>query len=245
MIQINLIPQIKKEYLKARSLRNLVISTSIMAGLVLVGAVAILGVVFAGYVVASDFQDGEIKKRVKELTSIEDLDKVVTIQHQLESINSQHKEKSTNSRLFDVMSAIVPPAPNDISISTLRFDPKEELIYIEGSASNGYEALEVFKKTIKHTMVQVVNGKDSERVPLATNISSGETSFGESADGQKVLRFSISFNYPSELFTSSGGSVHIESPSGKVDVTDSLVGVPESLFKSSTGISGEDDEDGR
>lgn len=126
--------------------------------------------------------------------------------------------------------AINPPAPNEVKISTFKLNPEEKTISIEGSAANGYIALEVLKKTITNTSVQTQVEGEEVKVPLAQDIVSGDTSFGEDTTGQRVLRFSFTFTYPDELFAVSKTPVTIITPVGRVDVTDSRQGVPESLF---------------
>lgn len=230
MVQINLIPDVKREFLKAKSLRNFVITTSILVTAGVAGLAIVLGVFLGGILVGEAVVSSSIKEAGQKLTSIEDLDKTVTIQQQLSRIDEQHANKSINSRLFDVMVAINPPAPNDVRISTLRMDPESGIITVEGSAVNGYAALEVFKKTIKNTKVQYAVDGESDELPLSEEITTGETSFGENSEGQRVLRFSINLSYLDELFKYSEDPVSIITPSGRIDVTDSKLGVPDSLF---------------
>lgn len=230
MIEINLIPDVKREYLKTRALRNAVISTSILIGVVIVGLAVVLGLIFGGQLVTESVQNGTIKSDGEKLMAIEDIDKVVTIQNQLGSIDGQHSSKAIDSRLFDVIAAINPPAPNNAVISTIRLNPGDKSVTIEGSAANGYIALEVFKKTITNTFVQVRDGEEDVKIPLASDIVPGEASFGENAEGQRVLRFSFTFTYPDELFMYSENPVSIVTPEGRIDVTDSKLGIPESLF---------------
>lgn len=230
MIEINLIPDVKREFLKSRALRNTVISTSIFIGVIVVGAAVVLGIVLAGQMVTESMQDGTIKTEGAKLMEIEDIDKMLTIQSQLATIKGQHDQKSVDSRLFDVIAVINPPAPNNAAISNISLDPVGGTIKIEGSAVNGYSALEVFKKTITNTFVQTKQGDEDVKVPLASDIVPGGASFGSSADGQRVLRFSFTFSYPSELFANSDSPVTIVTPERQIDVTDSKLGVPESLF---------------
>lgn len=230
MIEINLIPDVKREYLKTKSLRNLVITTSVIVGAGTIALAVALGIIFSGQLVLEMVRSNNIKSEGAKLVAIEDLNKTVTIQQQLSKIDSQQASKSMNSRLFDVMAAINPPAPNDIKISLLKMDPEAETVTIEGSAANGYMALEVFKKTISNTKVQFTVDGVTEDYPLATDITTGDTSFGEDASGSRVLRFAFTFTYPSELFMISDNPVPLITPSGRVNVTDSKLGVPESLF---------------
>lgn len=238
MIQINLIPDVKREYLRTRSQRNFVVFVSMVVSAGAIGLAVVLGVFFGGQLIAENILNGNIKDEGVKLTSVKDLNKIVTIQQQLIEINKQHDQKSTDSRLFDVMSTITPPAPNDIKISVLKLDPAEKRITIEGVAPNGYIALEVFKKTILNTSIQLEGDQatDGDKILLAydAKIDDGDTSFGEDSEGRRVLRFAFSFVYSPELFSLTSGSFKLETPAGRVDVTDSKQGVPDDLFSRQT-----------
>ncbi len=230
MIEINLLPDVKYELLRTRATRNYVTAMSVLVGIVGLVATLALGFIFGGQITAEAWQESQIKSKSQELLQVEDLNKSVTIQNQLNTINSQHDNKKINSRLFDVLGAINPAKPNNVKISTVKVNPLDNMITIEGSAENGFIALEVFKKTISNTNVQVGEGEEAIKQPLASDIQPESTSFGENAKGRKVLRFAFSFTYPEELFAVSDQPVSVATPNGKVDVTDSKLGVPESLF---------------
>ena len=232
MIELNLIPDVKRELLRARMMRNAVTAMSVTIGLISIGALVVLGIVLGGQIALERLHDGTIKQRSQELIAVEDLNKTVTIQHQMAKINELASQRKMNSRLLDVISAINPPAPNTIRLTSLKLNPSELSISIDGLAENGYAALEVFKKTITHTKLQVKTEGGDQEYALADNLRSSDASFGEDAAGKKVLRFSFTFNYPQELFAAASGTVLVVTPSGKVDVTDSKLGVPDSLFGS-------------
>ncbi len=231
MIEINLVPDVKQEFIRAKMMRNFVISISVIVGVVVIGLAVVLGVVLGGQLVTESWQDGQIKKENDTLMAVEDLNKTVTIQKQLKTIDTQQNNKLVTSRLFDAVLAINPPAPNQIRLTALKLDPAGKRITIEGSAVNGFLALETFKKTLINTTVQV--GTEGELTPLAQDIITGETGFGENAEGQRVLRFSFSFAYPDALFQISNDPVLVVTPTGRIDVTDSRLGIPDSLFDSS------------
>ena len=232
MIEINLIPDVKRELLRTRTMRNAVISLSVVIGAVAIGVAVVLGIVLGGQIAAEAIQESAIKDKGKELMAVEDLNKTVTIQNQLSKIAEIHSQKRADSRLFDVISAINPPEPNNAKFSSVKLDPEEKTITIEGSSVNGYVALEVLKKTITNTTVVTQVDGQSVKVPLAQDIVSGDTSFGENSEGVKVLRFTFTFTYPDELFAVSKAPVSIVTPVGKTDVTDSKLGIPSSLFGS-------------
>ena len=235
MIEINLLPNVKRELLKTRVMRNRVISISFLVGGASIAAVVVLALILGSQIAAEAVQNGVIKDRNDKLMAVEDLNKVVTIQNQLTKINEQHSGKKINSRIFDVVTAVNPVAPNNVSFSDIKVNPESKTITLEGSAVNGYSALETLKKTILNTKVQTTDGDKSSEVSLTKEIKDGDTSFGENSEGKKVLQFSFSFEYAEELLApASNGTVSVLTPTGKVDVTDSRQGIPDSLFKSNS-----------
>ena len=235
MIEINLLPNVKRELLKTRAMRNRVISISFLIGGVSIATVVVLALILGSQIAAEAVQSGVIKDRNDKLMAVEDLNKVVTIQHQLTKINEQHSGKKINSRIFDVVTAVNPVAPNNVSFSDIKVNPGSKTITLEGSAVNGYSALETLKKTILNTKVQTTDGDKSSEVSLTKEIKDGDTSFGENSEGKKVLQFSFSFEYAEELLApANNGTVSVLTPTGKVDVTDSRQGIPDSLFKSNS-----------
>ncbi len=66
-------------------------------------------------------------------------------------------------------------------------------------------------------------------VKLASNLDTGEVTYGENATNEKVLMFTISFEYPEELFSSAIKDITVKlSVNG--NVTDSYLGIPRSIF---------------
>ena len=235
MIEINLLPNVKRELLKTRAMRNRVISISFLVGGASIVAVVVLALILGSQIAAEAVQNGVVKDRNDKLMAVEDLNKVVTIQHQLTKINEQHSGKKINSRIFDVVTAVNPVAPNNVSFSDIKVNPESKTITLEGSAVNGYSALETLKKTILNTKIQTTDGDKSSEVSLTKEIKDGDTSFGENSEGKKVLQFSFSFEYAEELLApANNGTVSVLTPTGKVDVTDSRQGIPDSLFKSNS-----------
>ncbi|MCP9454382.1 MAG: hypothetical protein NNC24_03400 [Candidatus Nanosynbacter sp. P11B_S7_bin.28.1] len=235
MIEINLLPSVKRELLKTRAMRNRVISISFLVGGASIVAVVVLALVLGSQIAGEAVQNGVIKDRNDKLMAVEDLNKVVTIQNQLTKINEQHSRKKINSRIFDVVTAVNPVVPNNVSFSDIKVNPESKTITLEGSVVNGYSALETLKKTILNTKVQTTDGDKSSEVSLTKEIKDGDTSFGENSEGKKVLQFSFSFEYAEELLApANNGTVSVLTPTGKVDVTDSRQGIPDSLFKSNS-----------
>lgn len=229
MIEINLIPDVKQELIKAERVRSMVISFSIITGIIALAIVALLAAyVFGVQTVRSALADDNIKKGNEQLASVEDLSKVLTIQNQLSMISELNDQKKIDSRVFDVLSAVIPPAPNDVQISNLLIDAELSQISLEGQ-TRAYDVLEIFKKTVDGAVITYKEGDESKEVKLASNISTSDISYGEDTTGAKVLRFTLRFNYAQELFSPTVPAIVIKLIN-EGNVTDSYLGIPKSIF---------------
>ena len=230
MIEINLIPQVKQELIRARMIRSAVVSVAIVTTIIAGGLVAVLAVyVFGIQTVRNLVADDTIKTGSSKLASVEDLSKILTIQNQLTKMSALNDNKKIDSRVFDLLQAIIPPAPNDVKVSSLIIDAKLNTITFEGQTPS-YPSLEAFKKTIGAANVRFKDANDKDvDVVLATNLSIANVSYGEDATGKKVLRFTVSFTYASELFSPGVNTPTIVLINGG-NVTDSYLGIPKSVF---------------
>lgn len=231
MIEINLIPDVKLELLKARRQQTMVISISTLIAVVSIGVVVLMGVyAFAIQGVADTIISGRIDDQTKKLKSVKDLSKTLTLQSQLNKLSSLQQNKNVTSRLFDIMSVTIPTDKNVVTISRLSLDSEENKIEVEAEAVNGYEAMEVFKKTLAQTKLHYNRDKEAATpVNIATSISEGERRYGEDSQGARVLRFTLSFTYPDELFDATIQDGKVVAPNQQ-RATDSTQGIPESLF---------------
>ena len=231
MIEINLIPDVKQELLTAQRIRSRVIMVSIIIGVISVAVVVLLLIyVFTIQTVRGSLADKAIQQGSSQLSGVSDLSKTLTIQNQLTKISALNNSKKIDSRIFDVLNAIIPPAPNTVSISNLAIDSNAGTITLDGQAANSYAAVEVFKKTIEGASIKYTDSNnDKQEVVLASNISTSNTSYGEDSSGSKVLRFTISFSYAPELFAPASKDISIVITTNG-NATDSYIGIPKSIF---------------
>lgn len=230
MIEINLVPDVKQELIKAQRVRSSVISIAIVTGLASVGVVILLAIwVFAVQAGRGFLVDNTIKDESQKLSSVEDISNTLTIQNQLSELSAMHDGKHIDSRVFDMLTTINPEAPNTIKLTKTTLDTGSNTIVIEAQADNGFAALEVYKKTIGATKIEFVKDEKKESIPLITTTSLGDQSYGEDSSGKKVLRFKLTLTYSDELFARNVQNAVIVAPSKK-NVTDSFLGVPQSLF---------------
>lgn len=232
MIEVNLIPDVKQELISARRTRSMVVSISILAMIGSGAVVVVLGLyVFAGQSVRGVIADNSITSEFAELEKTKDLSNMLTVQNQLTKLSETHSNKNVSSRLFDVLSVIVPAEPNTVALTSTNMDTESGILTIEGQSPAGFVAYEAFKKTIAATKLIYYenNSEESTEAALASDIIDGERSYGEDQDGNRVLRFTISFTYNEALFSASSKRMVVQGPERR-NATDSFVAIPESLF---------------
>lgn len=230
MIEINLVPDVKQELIKARRIRTIVVSSAIIVGVVSIAVVALLAMyLFGVQSLRSSEADRIITEKSKQLSSIEDLSNALTIQHQLTKISQLHDQKNIDSRLFELLVALNPVEPNQVNFSLAKVDAEEKTINLEGQAQNGFTAADAIKKTILGTSLSYKDGDATKTVPLTKSVTMSDLSYGESVTGEKVLRFTLSFEYNEAFFARTSENAVILRPD-KQNATDSFRRLPDSLF---------------
>src|SRR5690606_25297939 len=89
----------------------------------------------------------DINQQKNELSSYEDLDKILTIQSQLGSVTGLHEQKPVTSRLFTYLPQIVPQAA---SLSSLELNYEAMTMEINGTADS-LTTINKFVDTLKFT----------------------------------------------------------------------------------------------
>lgn len=148
MIQLNLLPDVKLEYMKARQRKRMVIGTSIIVSGFFI-TIFILLFVFVRFAQKEHLSnlDKDIAKTTEELKSKEDLNKILTIQNQLNSLPALHDQKTISSRVFDYLTQLTPA---QATISEVTLDLTEGTLSLEGNADQ-ISTVNKFVDTLKFT----------------------------------------------------------------------------------------------
>ena len=109
MTQFNLLPDVKMQYIRAKNLKRTVM---VVSSLVAAGALAIFILLFLTVDVYQKLRLDGINKKIatntSTLKSTPDLNKVLTIQNQLNSLPTLNAGKPVVSRLFNYLSQVTP-----------------------------------------------------------------------------------------------------------------------------------------
>ncbi len=164
MAQLNLLPDVKLEYLKTSRNKRLVFSSSII---IIIASVAItLLLVSIAYVFQkknlSDLNN-DIATYNKQLKDTPNLSKILTIQNQLNTLSGLHESKPVAARLFNYLPQIT---PSTASITQLDVDFSANTMTITGSAPT-LDVANTFTDTLKFTTYHETGNSDPSQAQKA------------------------------------------------------------------------------
>ncbi len=155
MIQFNLLPDVKLQFIKARRAKRVVMVVSALAsGVVLTIFIALFMVVRVFQKQHSDNLTKDIKRDSHQLQATPELNKILTVQNQLGSLPELHNKKPVVSRLFNYLTQIT---PTQVNISKLDIDFEANSINITGDTDN-LSTVNKFIDTIKFTDFNTSDG---------------------------------------------------------------------------------------
>lgn len=225
MIQLNLLPDIKIEFLKKQRSRVQVITGAIILSLAAVGLTVFAALwVYAAQGLQKTLLTGDIKANVKKLQDIKDIDKYVTIQNQLASITALHDSKNNYSRLLDYL----PSINTGVKLEGVNVDSVTKTLTFEGTTAD-YTTLLVFRDTLRGAKLHYidVNNKQQE-TGLFTKVNIDSSGIGTNKDSTSTVSFKISTVYFDSAFSSTIQKPTITVP--KKETTPSAEGAPTAVF---------------
>jgi hypothetical protein len=191
MIQFNLLPDVKLEYVKTQHTKRLLTVISFfvsVAGIV----VLLLSFVSVDVLQKKSLHDlnGDITKYSNQLKNVNDLDKILTVQNQLSTLTNLHDQKPVVSRLYGYVSQVTPA---QASLNQLALDFAASTLTVGGSAPS-LDAVSSYTDTLKATMYKT---SDSKSTHAFTNVVL--SSFGRTQSG---ATFTITCTFDPVIFNS-------------------------------------------
>ncbi len=148
MVQFNLLPSVKLEYIKAVRMKRLVTSVAVIASAL---TLTILLLLFINVNVVQKRHisnlTNDINNKVKQLEGIEDIDKVLTVQNQLTTLTGLHEKKPAAERVLPFLSKVT---PQQASIAQANVDFTANTMLINGT-TDSLATVNKFVDTLKFT----------------------------------------------------------------------------------------------
>lgn len=219
MVQLNLLPDVKAKYVKSqRAKRTVVFSSIAISGTALAIVVLMASVVYGAQKLQLSSLDSDIEANSKELKSIDDIDKILTVQNQLNALDGLHSQKPVVTRVFTFLPQIT---PNDVSISNYDLKLVDNTMSFTGTAKD-LVAVNKFVDTLKFT--KYITDESTDQKSAFSEVVL--TSFSRGADGAS---YTVTLKYDPELFNGVYKNVSLIVP--KITTTRSETERPNSLFQ--------------
>lgn len=234
MIQLNLLPDLKKEFIQSQKAKAFVMTVSIFVTL---GAIGLSVLLFVYVTFLQQFQislaTDDIAKKEQQLKGITDVEKYVTVQNQLASLPDLHAQKGLYSRLFDFLSVLNPSAPNNVTLSDLRVLSEDKTILLTGTAGS-FQNLNTFADTLKNANITYKAGGQGDAV---TN-KMFEQVLVQTADiirsnSQTQVGFTIKTTYNDAVFDAHNTDMTVKVPN--ITTTQSVTQSPGPIFNGKSG----------
>lgn len=224
MIQFNLLPDVKLEYVKARRAKHL---TLVVSMLVSAFVIVVTGLLFSfvqfGQKTHIKNLTKDIEKQLSSLKSTPDLDKILTIQNQLTTIPGLHEDKPAVSRLFGYIQQLTPVGT---TISSLDLQVEKSRITLSGGA-NDLAGATTFSDSIKFAEYS------TETVSNVKVFSEVTTTLSRGQDGKATYK--ILATYDPVIFDNKEKVVLIVPPT---ITTRSVLEKPSAIFDTQSGEDG-------
>jgi len=213
-IQFNLLPDIKIQYLKAKRQKHLVVLASVSA-IIIALTVFVLLIVTVFLLQKKNISDlnKDIKATSDQLQSVPDLNKILTVQTQLNSLTSLHDQKVVASRLNNYISQITPAT---VALTKFTVDFQANTMTIAGITSD-FTAVNTYTDTLKTTKYALTSGSSAQKAAFSNVVLTSFTRDTTSA------RFEIGLSFDPTIFQSSATGVQLVVPQ--------TVARPTSLFE--------------
>ncbi len=178
MIQFNLLPDVKQEFMKAERTKRLVVSVAALSTAVALGIFFLL-LFTVNFVQKKNIEDltADIKTNTSKIKSIPNIDRILTVQNQMGALESLHQKKAAASRLFTYLGQVT---PSGVTISNTTADFTQNTLILTGNAPtiNDVNTLVDTLKFTKYTDDEQDAGKAFSHVVLGSfNVGEKSTSY--------------------------------------------------------------------
>ena len=192
MIQFNLLPDVKLEFIKARRTQRRVLTAAVATAAVSIGILVLLFTA-VNVLQKKHLRDlnGDIQSYSNQLSEVKDLGKILTVQNQLGSLTGLHDQKPVTSRLYSFIGNLTPATA---TISRIEADFDAHTLVISGS-TDSLSTVNKFADTLKFTTYKTAD-EASEGNAFSNVVLS---SFSSNDQG---FMYQLNLNFEPAIFSS-------------------------------------------
>jgi Tfp pilus assembly protein PilN len=190
MVQFNLLPNVKIEYVKTQRTKRLLTLVSLVVSIAGI-AVLLLAFVTVDVVQKKHLNDlnKDVSKYSNQLKGVKDLDKILTVQNQLSTLTGLHDQKPVTSRLFAYIAQITPA---QATLNKLTIDFTANTLSVGGSAPS-LDVISTYTDTLKSTTYKTTDSTQAQHAFSSVVLST----FARDDTG---ATFNITFSFDPKIF---------------------------------------------
>ena len=207
MVQINLLPDVKQEYLKSQQSKH-----TFVVGAVLVSAltVAVLALVYAYVSIAQPRHltnlQADIDQATKQSKEIPNAVEMVTVQGALDQLPGLQDKKQITSRLFGYIKSFT---PKDVSYAEIKIDLSASIITLRGETTD-YEQTNVLANNLKSAELNYTQNDSSSAVKPFSQVVFTNLGRAEQSGANNSVSFQIDMQFDSIMFSEGISKVDIK-----------------------------------
>lgn len=192
-IQFNLLPERQLQSAQRERRQRLTITLSVLISLISVG-LFVLSFLTVNIVQTKQLKDtnNQIDDLKSQLNKVSNLNQVLTVQNQLQTLATIHQNKHISSRIFGYLPQVT---PTNVNIGRLALDFTTNTMIIDGTADSQH-TVNTFIDTLKFTTYSVPNQNGSKNAFPSVI----ESSF---SIGQGNVNYSLTIRFDPVLFSNS------------------------------------------
>lgn len=218
MIQINLLPDVKSEYLKSQQTKHMFV-----VGAILVSIVALaLAVLLFAYVqiVQPQYQksvQNDINKGLEELKSKEKGSEIVTVQSALKSLSSLQDNKLVGSRFLSYLSQLT---PQGVLYDDVQIDYSANTITFRGTAPDN-KATNLMAANLKSAQFDYTENGEKVSITPFSNLVFSTIARSQQSQAGNLSSFEMTMSFDPIIFKQG-----IEDPAIRVSVPAASASTP-------------------
>jgi hypothetical protein len=216
MIEINLLPDVKREYLKLQHNKRLVFMACFALAAVALLFLGITGGIVVTQGVLKQSARDKIQTNYTQLVSEKDSDgapsinRLLTLQRDVVEVNQIYGELPVTSRLFDFFEQVNVPSPNNAILDRIVVTADGQITAALAGSIASFSALDTYKASLQSAEFvskQHPDKKDAQKLFDSVQVNSSSLS---SQRNVVSFRIQITFNPEAfELLTTDGGNQQV------------------------------------
>lgn len=195
-MQLNLLPAVKMEYIKAQRARRLVISVSTIVTIVAVVLLLLLLSVSGLQKKHLSDLNKDIATESSKLQNEPQIEKMLTVQNQLSALTQLHSQEPAASRIFTYLNQVTPV---NVNITDFNIDFTKQTATITGTSDN-LAHVNQYVDTLKHATYTTADNNSPQPAFNNVVLSSFSLNTDNSGSAGQAANYTVSLSYDKNIF---------------------------------------------